>query len=276
MGACLSHLLLLFQGNLWAGGGSGGGFSSSSSSSGFAGALGDGFGGGYGVGLGGNFGGGDGLLVGSEKVTMQNLHNRLASCLDKVSALEEANADLEVKIRDWYQDQGPNPPVNTAPTSRLLRTRGTRVLDELTLARADLEMQTKGLKEELAYLGKSHEERGGGHRPRPGPKRILNEMCDQYKKMAEKNRREAEACFLCKFHLSFPRKSIPGEQPGGDQKPLLSAAGPDPGADQEQLAQLGCKMEQQNQEYKILLDVKTLLEQEMATYCRLLEGEDAP
>lgn len=127
MGACLSHLLLLFQGNLWAGGGSGGGFSSSSSSSGFAGALGGGFGGGYGVGLGGNFGGGDGLLVGSEKVTMQNLHDCLASCLDKVIALEEANADLEVKIRDWYQDQGPSPPVNTAPTSRLLRTRGTRL-----------------------------------------------------------------------------------------------------------------------------------------------------
>ncbi|EPY85449.1 keratin, type I cytoskeletal 16 [Camelus ferus] len=280
MGACLSHLLLLFQGNLWAGGGSGGGFSSSSSSSGFAGALGGGFGGGYGVGLGGNFGGGDGLLVGSEKVTMQNLHDCLASCLDKVIALEEANADLEVKIRDWYQDQGPSPPVNTAPTSRLLRTRGTRwvgqvehelalgqcmeadinglrrVLDKLTLARADLEMQTEGLKEELAYLGKSHEESG---------------------------------CLRSTSHLLFfpisaeglnkevaSNKSIPGEQPGGDQKPLLSAAGPDPGADQEQLAQLRCEMEQQNQEYKILLDVKTLLEQEMATYCRLLEGEDAP
>uniref|UniRef100_A0A7N5K850 Keratin 16 n=1 Tax=Ailuropoda melanoleuca TaxID=9646 RepID=A0A7N5K850_AILME len=366
------------------GGGYGGGFSSSSSfggglgsgfGGGYGGGLGAGFGGGFGGGLGAGFGGGDGLLVGSEKVTMQNLNDRLASYLDKVRALEEANADLEVKIRDWYQRQRPSEvkdyspyfktiedlrnkiitatienaqPVLQIDNARLaaddFRTKYEheltlrqsveadinglrRVLDELTLSRTDLEMQIESLKEELAYLKKNHEEemlalRGqtGGDvsvemdaAPGVDLSRILNEMRDQYEQMAEKNRRDAEAWFLSKTEelnkevasnselvqsgrseVTELRRVLQGleielqsqlsmkaslenslEETKGRYCMQLAQIQDLIGNVEEQLAQLRCEMEQQNQEYKILLDVKTRLEQEIATYRRLLEGEDA-
>ncbi|NP_001008752.1 keratin, type I cytoskeletal 16 [Rattus norvegicus] len=356
--------------------GIGGGYSGGFSSSSFGGGFGGGLGGGFGGGLGGGFGGGlgDGLLVGSEKVTMQNLNDRLATYLDKVRALEEANSDLEVKIRDWYQRQRPTEIKDYTPffrtiedlQSKIVRAKQEnaqsvlqidnarlaandfrtkydnetslrqlvesdinnlrRVLDELTMSRADLEMQIESLREELAYLKKNHEEemlalRGqtGGDvnvemdaAPGVDLSRILNEMRDQYEQMAEKNRRDVEAWFQSKTEelnqevasnheliqsgrseVSELRRVFQGleielqsqlsmkaslenslEETKGRYCVQLSQIQGLIGSLEEQLAQLRCEMEQQSQEYNILLDVKTRLEQEIATYRRLLDGEN--
>ncbi|XP_027602117.1 keratin, type I cytoskeletal 12 isoform X2 [Pipra filicauda] len=243
------------------GGGLGSGFGSSSGAgfgSGFGGGAGSGFGGGYGP-----AGAGDGgLLSGSKKETMQNLNDRLAAYLDKVRSLEDANTELERKIREWYEKSGPgtgtpgsgndyskfypliedlrNKIINaTIDNARIILQVDNarlaaddfrlkyenevalrqsveadinglrRVLDELTLTRADLELQIESLNEELAYLKKNHEEELQGIQssemgqvsvemdaaPGTDLTKLLNDMRGQYEVIAEQNRKEAEAWF---------------------------------------------------------------------------------
>ncbi|XP_038609519.1 keratin, type I cytoskeletal 13-like [Tachyglossus aculeatus] len=383
------------------GGGAGGSFGG-----GFGGSYGGGYGGGFGGGAcgaggsfggasfgGGSFGGGSfggggfdfggalggadgGLLSGNEKVTMQNLNDRLATYLDKVRALEEANADLEKKIRDWHQKQSPSSPerdyssyyktiedlrdkilaatidnnrvVLEVDNARLaaddfklkyeneLVLRQSveadinglrRVLDELTLAKSDLEMQIESLNEELAYLKKNHEEEMKEFSNQlvgqvnvevdaaPGVDLTLalSEMREQYEIMAEKNRRDAEAWFhskseelnkevatsteqiqTSKTEVTELRRTLQGLeielQSQLSMKAGLEATVAETecryamqlqdiqgviGSIESQLSELRSEMECQNQEYKTLLDIKTRLEQEIATYRSLLEGQDS-
>ncbi|XP_073428767.1 keratin, type I cytoskeletal 47 kDa-like [Dendrobates tinctorius] len=248
-----------FGGSSYGGGygsGSGGAFSLSSAV---------GSGGGFAAGgFGGGASGGFGSFGGGEKQTMQNLNDRLASYLENVKALEAANAELEAKIRAWYEKQvgaGADAAskdyskyydiINdlrskilaaTIENSRVvlqidnaklaaddfrlkyeneLALRQSveadinglrRVLDELTLARGDLEIQIESLSEELAYLKKNHEEEmsiakrsAGGTvnvemdaAPGVDLTKLLNDMRGDYEALAEKNRRDAEAWFNAK------------------------------------------------------------------------------
>ncbi|XP_013907239.1 PREDICTED: keratin, type I cytoskeletal 14-like [Thamnophis sirtalis] len=142
--------------------------------------------------------------------------------------------------------------------------------------------------------------------------KVLAEMREQYEGLAEKNRRDAEQWFFSKTEELNREVAINTEQLQSDQSEVIELRRSLQGLEidlqaqlsmkaalegtladiesrysiqlaqiqgliinvEEELATLRCDMERQNHEYKILLDVKTRLEQEIATYRRLLEGEE--
>ncbi|XP_006041550.4 keratin, type I cuticular Ha2 [Bubalus bubalis] len=201
-----------------------------------------------------------------------------------------------------------------------------RILDELTLCKADLEMQVESLKEELICLKKNHEEEVGALRCQLGDRlnievdavspvdlnKVLEEMRCRYEALVETNRRDVEEWFNKQMEELNQQVVTSSEQLQSYQSDIIDLRRTVNTLEIElqtqhslrdslentltetearygsqlaqmqglvtnvetQLAEIRCDLERQNQEYRVLLDVRARLEAEINTYRGLLDSED--
>lgn len=202
----------------------------------------------------------------------------------------------------------------------------SKVFDDLTLQKADLEVQIEELSKDLALLKKEHQEEVDVLRRQLGNNvnvevdaapglnlgEIMNEMRQKYEILAQKNLQEAKEQFERQSEALQQQVTVNTEELKGTEIQVtelrrtyqnleielqshismkeslertleetkaryasqLAAIQGMLSSLEAQLMQIRSDTERQNQEHNILLDIKTRLEQEIATYRRLLEGED--
>uniref|UniRef100_A0A8C5Z386 Keratin, type I cytoskeletal 20 n=1 Tax=Marmota marmota marmota TaxID=9994 RepID=A0A8C5Z386_MARMA len=202
----------------------------------------------------------------------------------------------------------------------------SRLFDDLTLRKTDLEVQIEELNKDLILLKKEHQEEVDVLRRQLGNTvnveldaapglnlgDIMNEMRQKYEVMAQKNLQEAKEQFERQTEALQQQVLVNTEELKGmesqvtelrrtyqnleielqthlSMKEALEHTLEDTKARysnqlasiqgrlsslESQLMQIRSDSERQSNEYSILLDIKTRLEQEIATYRHLLEGED--
>ncbi|KAJ0064555.1 hypothetical protein NL108_009752 [Boleophthalmus pectinirostris] len=199
-----------------------------------------------------------------------------------------------------------------------------KVLDDLGLARSDLEMQVEGLKNDLIYMKRQHEEdllalrasMGGSVNvevdaaPQQDLSVVMAGIREHYESVTDKNRRDLEAWFQAKSveltkdvavstetlktsrsEISELRRTLSTleiklqaqlSKKGAlevnlaevnSRYAMMLASFQQQVTSLEQLSALRADLANQTEQYKLLLDIKTRLEMEIAEYRRLLDGD---
>ncbi|KAF6298814.1 keratin 39 [Rhinolophus ferrumequinum] len=201
-----------------------------------------------------------------------------------------------------------------------------KVLNALTLGKADLEARVQSLKEELLCLRNNHGEEISSLQSQLGDRlnievtaapsvdlnRVLQDMRCQYESIMETNRRDVEQWFnmqmeelnqqvvtssqqqqCCQTEIIELRRTVNALEVERQAQHRMRDSQECMLAETEarytalvaqiqclidnleaQLSEIRCALERQNQEFQILLDVKSRLECEIATYRSLLESSD--
>ncbi|KAK0144050.1 Keratin, type I cytoskeletal [Merluccius polli] len=145
------------------------------------------------------------------------------------------------------------------------------LLDELTLARSDLEMQIEGLRKELIFLKKNHEEAGAITKEVAGSTETINMSKTEITELScelQALQIELQSQLSMKSSLEgtlAETKVRNSSQLQAFQFTVTSL--------EEQLVNLHADIGRQGPEYQGLLDAKTCLETEIAEYRRVLDGE---
>ncbi|KTG02415.1 hypothetical protein cypCar_00020992 [Cyprinus carpio] len=224
-------------------------------------------------------------LVGNEKVTMQTLNERLVSYSEKVRSLEEANSELEVKIRQVLEKKDPDTKDYSHYQATLDKLRKEILV--MVKSNANVSLQTDNAKlaandYRVKYENELHL-RQNVEADINALKKMLddtnvarlhleNDVISLIQVQVTEN---TEALKEAKTQVSVSHRQMQTLET--ELQTLIGSVEQYNGIillRESELKQMRDNIQSQTLEYQALFNIKMVLEAEIATYRRLLDGEE--